>query len=92
VKITVRVEQKHIDEGCREEVTPDARAVTHCMVALALTEQYPQEGLRWRVGYSTAWLDGDDKRWFRLPNKVRDRIHAFMDGKAIRPFEFELEV
>jgi len=81
-KLTVNVEQRHIDTGLPQ--SPD-----QCPIAKALKEQHPREE-RWLVYLSIVALWPG--RPIPMPEKAAKFSRDFYDGKPVKPFTFELEV
>jgi hypothetical protein len=96
MKLTVRVEQRHIDVGrpvrCRL-----------CPIALALNEQHPRrEGEVWATDGQGVYLGvWDQAKWefdygdflsprFTLPAEAQKWACDFDEGRPVQPIAFEL--
>jgi hypothetical protein len=81
MKLTVKVEQEHIDEG-------RARDALNCPIARALNEQHPRPG-RWAVDQDGAWAFGTN-RTLRLSRRAKRFIRDVDANKPVRPSTFIL--
>lgn len=83
-KHTIRVTQRHIDQGKRN-------CPYGCMVALAIEEAIP--GSWPTVDGATVLLSlGSQDSRIDLPAIARDAIDKYDDGQEVEPFQFDLEV
>ena len=83
MKLTVRIQQRHIDEGkrtyCRE-----------CPIALALNEQHPRKG-GWWIVCDQAWSIYCE-RPYNLSKEAIKFYRSFDNGCAVKPLEFEMDI
>lgn len=79
MRLTVRVEKKHINEGRRSD---SAR----CPIALALNEQHPQPEV-WSVGTRSAAAYGRD---LNLPEVARRFVTRYDAYVEVQPLAFDL--
>jgi hypothetical protein len=82
MKLTVSVEQSHIDRGERNSCCA-------CPIALAMNEQHPRDS-SWRIGLATACI-GWTGRASYLPPRAIKFVRSFDDKKEVKPFTFRLE-
>lgn len=82
----IEVTQKHIDDAYNACFNGDSDvSLTHCMVALALKDVFPNEDIE--VAYSYVLIG---PKHILLPKYVIDKIFTFMDGKKPDAFSFQL--
>lgn len=88
--LTLRVEQRHIDQGI-------PWSSLSCPIALALKEQEP--GHCWRITCSTIyrWVWGNDTHSpgpgtiaFPLPEEARRFVYDLSTLRAVQPFQCEI--
>jgi hypothetical protein len=81
MKLTVKVEQEHIDEG-------RARDALNCPIARALNEQHPRPG-DWAVHKDEVWAFGTN-RTLRPSRRAKRFIRDVDAKKPVRPSTFIL--
>jgi hypothetical protein len=81
MKLTVKVEQEHIDAG-------EARDALNCPIARALNEQHPRPG-SWAVDQYEVWAFGTN-RTLRPSRRAKRFIRDVDAKKPVRPSTFIL--
>jgi hypothetical protein len=83
----IKVEQRHIDKGVRSNCEA-------CPIALAVLEQYPDAHAVTVDDDIVAGIDEFDAEHcvrFHMSTAALDFMCDFDEGRAVKPFEFELD-